>query len=140
MKASDVTTYVVPTTALPIVLTQHGIFFVHQYLHNTVTATHYCTAAASAEQDGMLPSLGSGKLWHSADIFLVELERSTGCRLVSLVPDPTLHVQRKKDTGEPAACHANTYDKGGRTIRMASPRATNWLNHGFRRYTGNTLG
>ena len=31
MKASDTTTYVVPATALPILLTQHGIFLVHQY-------------------------------------------------------------------------------------------------------------
>ena len=31
MKASDITTYIVPTTAMPILLTQHSIFLVHQH-------------------------------------------------------------------------------------------------------------
>ena len=57
-------------------------------------------AAAPAKQEGTLPSLGSSKLQCCAAIFLFKLEPGASCRLISLVPDPTLHVRREKDPDE----------------------------------------
>ena len=55
IKASDITTYVVSASALPILLTQHGIFLVHKYTSQYCYGYSLMHCSSLGKQDSSRP-------------------------------------------------------------------------------------